>query len=84
MTSCSRTIVDLPEILADLAEKGLNIGFIHIDLSTLDYSTLSQEILSVVEPYMGKVGNFVGAVAGGAASLLAGCFYHAGLLLHAG
>ncbi len=65
-----RTIVDLPKLLADLAEKGLNIGFIHIDLSTLDSSTLSQEILSVVEPYMGEVGNFVGAVAGGAASFI--------------
>ncbi len=65
-----RTIVDLPKLLADLAENGLNIGFIHIDLSTLDSSTLSQEILSVVEPYMGEVGNFVGAVAGGAASFI--------------
>jgi predicted PurR-regulated permease PerM len=65
-----RTIVDLPKLLADLAATGLNIGFIHIDLSTLDSSTLSKEILSVVEPYMGEVGNFVGAVAGGAASLI--------------
>ena len=65
-----RTIVDLPKLLADLAEKGLNIGFIHIDLSTLDSSTLSQEILSVIEPYMGEVGNFVGAVAGGAATII--------------
>jgi predicted PurR-regulated permease PerM len=65
-----RTIVDLPKLLADLAEHGLNIGFIHIDLSNLDSSTLSQDILSVVEPYMGQVGNFVGAVAGGAASFI--------------
>ncbi len=65
-----RTIVDLPKLLADLAKNGLNIGFIHIDLSTLDSSTLSKEILSVVEPYMGEVGNFVGAVAGGAASFI--------------
>jgi predicted PurR-regulated permease PerM len=65
-----RTIVNLPELLADLAEKGVNIGFIHINLSSLDSSTLSKEILSVVEPYMGEVGNFVGALAGGAASFI--------------
>jgi predicted PurR-regulated permease PerM len=65
-----RTIVDLPQVLANLAKEGLNIGFIHIDLSNLDSSTLSREILSVVEPYMGQVGNFVGVVAGGAASFI--------------
>jgi predicted PurR-regulated permease PerM len=65
-----RTIIDLPKLLADLAANGLNIGFFHIDLSSLDSSTLSQEILAVIEPYMGEVGNFVGAVAGGAASFI--------------
>ncbi len=51
------------------------IGFIHINLSNLDYSSVSQEILSIVEPYMGKVGNFVGVVAGGAASVIGWLFF---------
>jgi predicted PurR-regulated permease PerM len=70
-----RTFVNLPEILSDFAQKGLNIGFIHIDLSKLDYSSLSTQILSIVEPYMGKVGNFVGVVAGGAASFIGWLFF---------
>ena len=70
-----RTFVNLPEILSEFAQKGLNIGFIHIDLSNLDYSSLSQQILSLVEPYMGKVGNFVGVVAGGAASFIGWLFF---------
>ncbi|MGA9398508.1 MAG: AI-2E family transporter [Anaerolineaceae bacterium] len=70
-----RTFVELPQILSDFARTGINIGFIHIDLSNLDYSSLSQQILSVVEPYMGKVGNFVGAIAGGAASFIGWLFF---------
>jgi predicted PurR-regulated permease PerM len=70
-----RTFVNLPEILSEFAKKGLNIGFIHVDLSNLDYSSLSQQILTLVEPYMGKVGNFVGVVAGGAASFIGWLFF---------
>ena len=70
-----RTFVNLPEILSGLAQKGVNIGFIHINLSNLDYSTLSKQILSIVEPYMGKVGNFVGVAAGGAASFIGWLFF---------
>jgi predicted PurR-regulated permease PerM len=70
-----RTFFDLPKILGDLANTGINIGFVHIDLSSLDYSSLSQEILSLVEPYMGRIGNFVGTVAGGAASFIGWLFF---------
>jgi predicted PurR-regulated permease PerM len=70
-----RTFVNLPEILSDLSQRGIDIGFIHINLSNLDYSTISQQILSLVEPYMGKVGNFVGIVAGGAASFVGWIFF---------
>jgi len=74
-TFMQRTFVDLPQILSNFSQKGINIGFIHINLSNLDYSSLSKQILSVVEPYMGKVGNFVGVVAGGAASFIGWLFF---------
>jgi len=70
-----RTFVDLPKILSELSQRGIDIGFIHINLSNLDYSAVSQQILSIVEPYMGKVGNFVGIVAGGAASFIGWMFF---------
>ncbi|MBN2257122.1 MAG: AI-2E family transporter [Anaerolineaceae bacterium] len=70
-----RTFINLPKILSDFAKTGLSIGFIHIDLSGMDYSSLSQEILSIVEPYMGRIGNFVGVVAGGAASSIGWLFF---------
>jgi predicted PurR-regulated permease PerM len=70
-----RTFVNLPEILSNFAQKGVKIGFIHINLSNMDYSTLSRQILSIVEPYMGKVGNFVGTLAGGAASFIGWLFF---------
>ncbi len=70
-----RTFVNLPEILSDLARTGVNIGFIHINLSNMDYSSLSKQILTIVEPYMGRVGNFVGILAGGAASFIGWLFF---------
>jgi predicted PurR-regulated permease PerM len=59
---------ELPDIIADLSQKVFTIGPFHLDLSTIDWQTIGKQVLSYVEPALGKVGGLVGSLAGSAAS----------------
>ena len=61
---------ELPDIIADLSQKVFTIGPFHLDLSTIDWQTIGKQVLSYVEPALGKVGGLVGSLAGSAASTI--------------
>ncbi len=63
---------DLPELLQSLEGKVLTIGPFSFDLSEYtDMSVLSNEVIGLLQQYLGEAGTLVSKVAGGAASTIA-------------
>jgi len=60
----------LPIFIESLSHKVYEIGPFKFDFSTIDWQTIGQQILSYVEPALGKVGGLVGTLASSAASTL--------------
>ena len=61
---------ELPVIIDSLSHTIYTIGPLRLDFSTIDWQTIGKQILSYVEPALGKVGGLVGSLAGSAASTL--------------
>lgn len=61
----------LPVFIESLSHKVYTLGPFKFDFSTIDWQTIGQQILSYVEPALGKVGSLVGTLASSAASTLA-------------
>jgi predicted PurR-regulated permease PerM len=61
---------ELPAFIASLSHKVYILGPFRFDFSTFDWQAISQQILSYVQPALGKLGGLVGTLAGGAASTL--------------
>lgn len=63
---------ELPDLLLSFEGKALTIGPFSFDLSQYtDMSTLSNEIIGLLQQYLGQAGTLVSKVAGGAASTIA-------------
>ncbi len=61
----------LPVLIDNLSHNSYSIGPFHLAFSNVDWQTISKDIISYVEPALGKLGGLVGTLAGGAASTLA-------------
>jgi predicted PurR-regulated permease PerM len=70
ITAIQHYATELPDIIANLSHKVFTIGPFHLDLSTIDWATIGKQVLSYVEPALGKVGSLVGSLAGSAASTI--------------
>jgi predicted PurR-regulated permease PerM len=60
----------LPDFITSLSHKVVMLGPFRFDFSTFDWSIIGQQILSYVQPALGKLGELVGTLAGGAATTL--------------
>lgn len=60
----------LPVFIDSLSHNVYVLGPFKFDFSVIDWKSIGQQILSYVEPALGKVGGLVGTLAGGAASTL--------------
>ena len=60
----------LPVFIESLSHNVYTLGPFKFDFSTIDWQTIGQQILSYVEPALGKLGGLVGSLAGSAASTL--------------
>jgi predicted PurR-regulated permease PerM len=70
ITAIQHYATELPGIIEDLSHKVFTIGPFHLDLSTIDWQTIGKQVLSYVEPALGKIGGLVGSLASGAATTL--------------
>jgi predicted PurR-regulated permease PerM len=61
---------DLPGLIESLSHRVFLFGPFKLDLSTFDWQAIGQQVLSYVQPALGKLGGLVGALASGAASTL--------------
>jgi len=62
-------VTNLPAYVEQLSQKVFHIGPFTLDMRTRDLNALSQQLLGYVEPLLGKTGNLVAALAGGAAEI---------------
>jgi predicted PurR-regulated permease PerM len=70
ITAIQNYINQLPVFIESLAHKVYVLGPFRFDFSTIDWQSIGQQILSYIEPTLGKVGGLVGTLAGSAASIL--------------
>ena len=68
-------VADLPKYVQALSGQVFQIGPFTLDMRTLDLNLISQQLLSFVQPLLGRTGNLVGTVAGGAAEILGWTFF---------
>ena len=71
ITTVQNSANQLPGFIDSLSHNVISIGPFKFDFSSTDWQVISQQILSYVEPALGKVGGLVGALATSAASTLA-------------
>ena len=62
-------IVQLPQLINDIFSKVYQIGPFTIDFTSMDLSALGQDILGVVQPLLGNLGNFFSSLATSAAGI---------------
>ena len=68
-------VASLPEYVESLSGQVFKIGPIELDMRTIDLRALSSELLGFVQPLIGRTGNLVTAVAGGAAEIFGWTFF---------
>jgi len=61
-------LVTLPGFVSQFSGQVYHLGPVAFDLRSLDLNAISQQLLSILQPLLGKTGNLVGALAGGAIS----------------
>jgi predicted PurR-regulated permease PerM len=66
---------NLPTYIESLSGQVFQIGPFVLDMRTIDLNAVSQELLSFVQPLLGRTGNIVTAVAGGAAEIFGWTFF---------
>jgi predicted PurR-regulated permease PerM len=64
------TVTNLPAIISGLSGKVYTFGPLVLDFSKLDWVSISQQILSYVQPAIGRLGSLVGTLAGSAVTTL--------------
>jgi predicted PurR-regulated permease PerM len=68
-------VARLPEYVESLSGQVIQIGPFPLDLRTVDLQALSSQLISFVQPLLGRTGNLVTAVAGGAAEIFGWTFF---------
>ena len=70
-----RIVADLPTYIESLSGQVFQIGPFTLDMRTIDLDEISRQLLSFVQPLLGRTGNLVTAVAGGAAEIFGWTFF---------
>ena len=68
-------VADLPQYIQNLAGQVIKIGPFKLDLTTLDLNEVSRQLLSFIQPLLGRTGTLVGTVASGAAEIFGWTFF---------
>lgn len=68
-------VTNLPTYIEDLSGQVFQIGPFVLDMREIDLSTLSQQVLSYIQPLLSRTGNIAATVAGGAAEILGWTFF---------
>lgn len=61
---------DLPRYITELSTQTFVIGNYELDMQTFDLTDINQQLLTYIEPLLGRTGNLLGTIAGGAAGFI--------------
>jgi predicted PurR-regulated permease PerM len=68
ISTVESAITNLPTFIESLSGKIYHIGPFVLDFSKIDWNSIGQQILSYIQPALGRLGNLVGTLASSAAS----------------
>ena len=68
-------IADLPSFLQSLSGQVFKIGPFELDMRTIELQAITQQVLSFVQPLLGRTGNLVGTIASGAVQVFGWTFF---------
>src|SRR6266545_2857849 len=68
-------IAELPNLLESLSGQVFHFGPFVLDMRTIELQAIAQQVLSFIQPVLGRTGNLVGAIAGGAAQVFGWTFF---------
>lgn len=68
-------ITDLPKLLQELSGQVFRIGPFELDMRTVELQAITDQVLSFVQPLLGRTGALVGTVAGKAAEIFGWTFF---------
>ena len=68
-------VADLPNLLQQLSTQVFKLGPLVLDMRTIEFQAVSQQIISFVQPLLGRTGNIVAAIASGAAEIFGWTFF---------
>jgi predicted PurR-regulated permease PerM len=68
-------VADLPKYVESLSGQVFQVGPFRLDMRTIDLNAVSSQLLSFLQPLLGRTGNLVTAVAGGAAEIFGWAFF---------
>ena len=68
-------VSDLPKYIQNLSGQVFHVGPFILDLRTLDLNEISRQLLSFIQPLLGRTGTLVGTVASGAAEIFGWMFF---------
>jgi predicted PurR-regulated permease PerM len=68
ISTVQSAITNLPTFISNLSGQIYHVGPFVLDFSKIDWNSIGQQILSYVQPALGRLGNLVGTLASSAAS----------------
>jgi Predicted permease len=68
-------VAELPNYIQNLAGQVFRIGPFTLDMRTIDLNEISRQLLSFIQPLLGRTGTLVGTVASGAAEIFGWTFF---------
>src|SRR5215212_1041377 len=68
-------VADLPKYIQNLAGQVFRIGPFTLNMRTIDLNEISRQLLSFIQPLLGRTGTLVGTVASGAAEIFGWMFF---------
>jgi len=68
-------VANLPQYVETLSGQVFHIGPLVLDMRTIDLNAISTQLLSFVQPLLGRTGNLVTTLAGGAAEIFGWTFF---------
>ena len=68
-------VADLPNYIQNLSGQVFRIGRFTLDMRTIDLNEISRQLLSYIQPLLGRTGTLVGTVASGAAEIFGWTFF---------
>ncbi len=68
-------IADLPGLLESLSGQVFHFGPFVLDMRTIELQAITQQVLSFVQPVLGRTGNIVGTIASGAVQIFGWTFF---------